>query len=93
MFIETRTAKGERKKVGGDSWRVRLRGPSSPTTTIFDHQDGTYEVVFLLCEPGVYSLHAYLEHSLCEGLRDPPDNWYIIGEYGFCLFFIFLYSY
>ena len=58
-----------------------MRGPSSPSTTVFDHQNGTYEVVFLIIEPGIYTVHAYLEHSLCDGLKEPPDNWFVIGEF------------
>ena len=47
---------------------------------MFDHRNGTYEVAFLLIEPGTYTLKAYLEHSLCDGLKDPPDNWFIVGK-------------
>ena len=84
-MIESRTGGGARKKVGGDSWRVHLRGPSSPVTTVFDNQNGTYEVAFLLFEPGLYRIQAYLEHSICNGLKEPPDNWFIIGKSFFLL--------
>lgn len=80
IVVESRTGGGARKKVGGDSWRVHLRGPSSPVTTVFDNQNGTYEVAFLLFEPGLYRIQAYLEHSICNGLKEPPDNWFIIGN-------------
>eukprot|EP00795_Rhopilema_esculentum_P002928 gene2928-1170_t len=80
VWIESRTSDNSAKKIGGDSWRVHLRGPSSPSATVFDHRNGTYEVAFLLIEPGTYTLKAYLEHSLCDGLKDPPDNWFIVGN-------------
>eukprot|EP00794_Sanderia_malayensis_P019988 gene19989-21948_t len=80
IYIESRTANGKRKTIGGDSWRVHLRGPSVPVTTVYDLQNGTYEVSFLLFEPGVYMVNVYLEHSLCNGMKDPPDHWFIIGN-------------
>ena len=80
ILIETRTKDNKRKTIGGDSWRIHLKGPSSPSTTVLDHQNGTYEVLFLVIEPGTYTVHAYLEHSLCDGLKEPPDNWFILGK-------------
>ena len=80
ILIETKTKANKRKSIGGDSWRVHVKGPSSPSTTVLDHQNGTYEVLFLVIEPGVYTVHAYLEHSLCDGLKEPPHNWFIIGK-------------
>ena len=80
LWIQSRTKNDIVKTIGGDSWRVHLRGPSSPFTTVIDQQNGTYEAIFLLTEPGTYRISTYLEHSLCNGLKDPPDNWFIIGK-------------
>ena len=67
------------KKVGGDSWRVHIRGPSSMSPTVVDHRNGKYEVIFLVLEPGKYHVEVVLEYSLCDGYKDPPRDWFIKG--------------
>ena len=81
IFIQTRTASGQDKIIGGDFWRVLFTGPASVSATVVDHQNGTYEAMALLVEPGNYSIRAYLDYSLCDGLRDPPENWFRLGKY------------
>ena len=81
IFIQTRTASGRNKIIGGDFWRVLFTGPASVSATVFDHQNGTYEAMALLVDPGNYTIRAYLEYSLCDGVRDPPKNWFRKGEY------------
>ena len=78
--IQTRTSNGELKLIGGDSWRVLLRGPATVSPTVFDHGNGTYEFLTLVMDPGVYKLDITLDYSLCDGYRDPPKNWFIVGE-------------
>ncbi|XP_031560249.1 uncharacterized protein LOC116296381 isoform X2 [Actinia tenebrosa] len=78
--IQSKTAKGEVKRIGGDSWRVHLIGPSSVAGTSFDHTNGTYEVLFLVTVPGVYAVDVVLEYSLCDGYTDPPPNWFKTGN-------------
>ena len=78
--IQTKTRNGELKLIGGDSWRVLLRGPATVSPTVFDHGNGTYEFLFLVMDPGVYKLDIALDYSLCDGYRDPPKNWFIVGE-------------
>ncbi|KAJ7369933.1 hypothetical protein OS493_035279 [Desmophyllum pertusum] len=68
------------KTIGGDSWRVHIRGPSSMSPTVFDHSNGKYEVVFLVLEPGKYDVEVVLEYSLCNGYKDPPRDWFIKGN-------------
>lgn len=68
------------KTVGGDSWRVHIRGPSSMYPTVVDHANGKYEVIFLVLEPGNYSIEVILEYSLCDGYKDPPRDWFIKGQ-------------
>ena len=80
IFIQTRTANGQEKTIGGDFWRVFFTGPANVAATVFDHQNGTYEVIALLVEPGNYNVRAYLDYSLCDGLRDPPEDWFRVGE-------------
>ena len=81
IFIQTRAAGGQQKTVGGDFWRVFFTGPANVAASVFDHENGTYEAIALLLEPGNYSVRAYLEYTLCDGLRDPPENWFRIGEF------------
>ena len=80
LTINTRTLNGSLKQIGGDTWRIFLRGPSTITPSVFDMGNGKYEVVFLVVEAGIYKLDITLDYSLCNGYRNPPDNWFIIGE-------------
>ena len=77
--IQSQTSGGRPKTIGGDAWRVHMIGPSSIAPTVFDHGNGTYEVLFLALEPGLYSVEIMLDYSLCNGMRDPPDDWFIVG--------------
>ena len=56
IFIQSKTSDNRTKTIGGDSWRVYVRGPSSVVVTVFDHNNGTYEALFLITEPGVYQV-------------------------------------
>ena len=78
--IQTKTRDGKLKLIGGDSWRILLRGPATVSPTMFDHGNGTYEFLFLVMDPGVYKLDITLDYSLCDGYRDPPRNWFILGK-------------
>ena len=80
IFIQSKTSDNRTKLIGGDTWRVYLRGPTSLAANVFDHNNGTYEAIFLITEPGVYQLMIYLDYSLCDGFKDPPGNWFIIGD-------------
>ena len=80
IFIQSKTADNGTKLIGGDSWRVHLHGPSSLGATVFDHENGTYEILFLIMEPGNYQVKIFLDFSLCDGLKDPPADWFIKGS-------------
>jgi len=80
FFIQSVTRKGVLKTFGGDAWRVYIRqGPSSLAPQVWDHGNGLYEVVFLAMEPGDYSAQITLDFTLCDGLRDPPVDWFVKG--------------
>ena len=81
IFIQSKTSDNRTKLIGGDTWRVYVRGPTSIVATVFDHNNGTYEALFLITEPGVYQLMIYLDYSLCDGFKDPPRDWFIIGDF------------
>ena len=80
IFIQSKTSDNRTKLIGGDTWRVYVYGPTSIAATVFDHNNGTYEALFLITEPGVYQLMIYLDYSLCDGFKDPPRDWFIIGD-------------
>ena len=80
IFIQSKTSDNRTKMIGGDTWRVYARGPSSIAATVFDHNNGTYEALLLIKDPGVYQLMIYLDYSLCDGFKDPPSDWFILGN-------------
>ncbi|KAL9978836.1 hypothetical protein ACROYT_G016406 [Oculina patagonica] len=81
FYIQSVSSNGHLKRTGGDSWRVHIRqGPASLAPMVTDHNDGTYEVMFLAVEPGNYSAQVFLDFTLCDGFRDPPEDWYIKGD-------------
>ena len=80
IFLQSKTSDNRRKLIGGDTWRVYVYGPTSIVATVFDHNNGTYEALFLITEPGVYELMIYLDYSLCDGFRNPPRDWFILGD-------------
>ena len=80
FFIQAVSSAGQVKTTGGDWWRVLIRGTASMRPAVFDLGNGTYEVMFLPVEPGTYDVDIVLDYTLCDGFRDPPDDWFIIGE-------------
>ena len=79
FYIQSRTPDGRNKLNGGDSWRVKIKGKAWISPTVLDLENGQYEVIFMPMEPGRYSAEIYLDYSLCDGLRDPPNDWFIRG--------------
>ena len=80
ILIQSKTSDNRTKVIGGDTWRVFLRGPSNAAATVIDNHNGTYEALFLLTEPGVYIMMINLDYSLCDGFRDPPRDWFTNGN-------------
>lgn len=78
--IQSQTKEGRPKIEGGDSWRVIIRGSSSISPTVIDHGNGTYEVSFLAVEAGVYRANVTLDFTSCNGFKDPPVDWFIVGN-------------
>ena len=72
--IQSRTAEGREKTIGGDTWRVFITGPSQMAPIVSDLENGVYEATFMVMEPGFYKAKVYLESTLCEGLKDPPKG-------------------
>ena len=81
FFIQAVSTAGNSKTTGGDWWRVSILSPAaSLRPAVFDLGNGTYEVLFLIVEPGVYEVDIILDYTLCDGFRDPPDNWFKLGK-------------
>jgi len=78
--IQSQTHNGQPKTIGGDDWRVLIWGPSVLAPTVIDHGNGTYEVLFLILEPGTYFASIVLDYSLCDGMKNPPDYWFMLGR-------------
>ncbi|XP_048581427.1 uncharacterized protein LOC5522192 [Nematostella vectensis] len=77
LWIQSVDMDGRRKSFGGDSWRVCIRqGPASLAPLVFDHDNGLYEVLVLVPEPGTYSAEVFLDYTLCDGIREPPQHWF-----------------
>jgi hypothetical protein len=81
FFIQSKTEANIAQTFGGDSWLVRIKGKANIPTTVIDYDNGTYEVLFLPMEQGVYEAQIRLDYSLCDGYRDPPPDWFIRGKY------------
>ena len=79
FFIQARAANEGDKVEGGDSWRVHIKGTAWISPVVIDLNNGKYEVLFLPMEPGNYTADVFLDYSLCDGYRDPPDDWFIQG--------------
>ena len=45
------------------------------------NNNGTYEALFLITEPGVYQVIIYLDYSLCDAFKDPPHDWFVKGNF------------
>jgi len=80
IYIQSVSVRHVNKTIGGDSWRVDIRGPSNMAATVYDKNNGVYEAVFLPEEPGPYWAEITLDYSLCEGFKDPPLDWFMRGK-------------
>ena len=47
IFIQSKTSDNRTKLIGGDTWRVYVRGPTSIAATVFDHNNGITRLYFL----------------------------------------------
>ena len=79
ITIQTYDRSGRIKTVGGDEWRLSLRGPSESEPFVRDLGNGQYEASFLLLEAGRYKVNFRLHDTLCDSFTDPPDEWFSKG--------------
>lgn len=81
VTLQTRTGDGRNKDVGGDTWRMFVRGGDRVTPFISDLNNGVYEAQFIVFQPGLYKVEVVLESTLCEAFKDPPQDWLKRGKY------------
>ncbi len=79
FFIQSQNIHGKPKRMGGDSWRVRICGTVCLNPSVQDFGNGTYEVKFLVMESGKYNAKIHLDYTLCDGIKDPPPDWFVKG--------------
>ena len=82
LYIKTYTLDNNVKTLGGDYFRSFLIEKSKNikvNINLFDFNNGEYSGVFQIPKPGNYELQITLEYSVCEGMTDPPSNWFTKG--------------
>jgi len=73
---------GKNKTFGGDSWLVKIKSDiTSFSIDLSDNLDGSYTSYFSLPQAGTYGVYIILEYSLCEGLLDPPLDFFKTGTF------------
>ena len=80
ITIQTYDKSGRAKSIGGDEWRVSIRGPSEIEAIVRDMENGQYETSFLLLEAGLYKVEFTLHDTLCDSFMDPPVDWLRAGS-------------
>lgn len=80
LRIDTFTSFGTLKSFGGDSYRVLFQGPNAVSAAVFDLRNGSYDALVLLLDPGLYNIKVILDYTQCNGLKDPPIEWYFKGK-------------
>lgn len=81
ICIEARDQMGNKKKNGGDYWRVTISGPVQMNVVMQDQMNGTYVGYFTVPQPGNYTISCVLYYSMCDGLVDPPLDWFTKGKH------------
>ena len=79
--IQTHDQSNFPKTIGGDSWRVFIKGPASLEALVYDLHNGLYETSFLILEPGEYTVEVALQGSSCSAFVDPPNDWFKKGDF------------
>ena len=80
IAIQSRTGDGRPKSIGGDTWRVFIRGADRLTPFVSDLNNGVYEAKFIAMQPGFYKAEIVLESSLCNAFKNPPQDWLKRGK-------------
>ena len=80
VILQTFDELEQRKMIGGDFWRSYISNEKFKKALYFvDHFNGSYSAEFLIPFKGTYTLNVFLEHSVCDGIIDPPLWWFTKG--------------
>lgn len=80
IILRTQFINGSLKTKGGDYWRVFVRGKSAIPVIKTDFGNGSYQFKFLPLYSGTYHIEISLEYTLCDGVKEPPPDWFRRGE-------------
>ncbi|XP_066932047.1 uncharacterized protein [Clytia hemisphaerica] len=81
VILQTFDELKNRKKIGGDFWRSYISNDKFKKAIYFvDHLNGSYSAEFVIPFKGTYTLNVFLEHSVCDGIIDPPMWWFTKGN-------------
>jgi hypothetical protein len=61
FIIEARDIIGNQRVVGDDAFHVAMEGPSTPQISVFDRDDGTYLVSYVVSETGDYVVRSFTD--------------------------------
>ena len=79
--IYSKTQQEELKRVGGDSWTIKIINSNiSFTVDMLDRNDGTYETFISVPADGQYKIVITILQSICEGFMDPPKDYFKKGK-------------
>ena len=88
IHIITYTSDNKTKTQGGDYFRIFLVEKSKQfkmNINLVDLNNGEYSGLFYVPELGNFEIHIILEYSVCEGLTDPPEDWFRKGKFSSCV--------
>ena len=79
--IYSKTQQEEFKRVGGDSWKIKIINSNVFfTVDMLDRNDGTYETFISVPADGQYTIVITILQSICEGFMDPPKDYFKKGN-------------
>ena len=80
--IFSKTWQNESKKIGGDSWKIKISNKNNISFTVdmLDKNDGSYETFISVPADGNYTILITILQSICEGFMDPSKNFFQKGK-------------
>ena len=80
--IYSKTRQKELKKIGGDSWKIKISNKNNISFTVdmLDKNDGSYETFISVPADGNYTILITILQSICEGFMDPPKDYFQKGK-------------
>ena len=86
--IYSKTQQKVLKKIGGDSWKIKITANNICfTVDMLDKNDGSYETFISVPADGNYTILITILQSICEGFMDPPKDYFQKGNTFFSTMF------